>query len=125
MSIMHRLMGNAVQLNEDQIVQEVGDIFADHEDVQMAFKLVRDMYVFSNIRLILIDKQGIRGKKAQYLSIPYKAITSFSVETSGTFDMDSELKIWISGQGTPVNRTLKKGTDVLAIQAMLATYVCK
>ena len=58
-------------------------------------------------------------QKTQHLSIPYKAITSFSVESAGTFDMDSELNIWISGQGTPITRTLKKGTDVLAIQAML------
>jgi len=33
MSIMHRLMGNAVQLNEEQIVDEGGDILADHENV--------------------------------------------------------------------------------------------
>jgi hypothetical protein len=29
---MHRLMGNAVQLNEEQIVDEGGDILADHEN---------------------------------------------------------------------------------------------
>ena len=32
-----------------------------------------------------------------YHSIPSKSITHFSIETAGTFDLDAELKIWISG----------------------------
>jgi hypothetical protein len=55
------------------------------------------MYVFTNKRLILIDKQGITGRKVDYHSIPYRAITQFKIETAGHFDLDAELKIWISG----------------------------
>jgi hypothetical protein len=55
------------------------------------------MYVFTNKRLILIDKQGMTGRKVDYHSIPYRAITQFKIETAGHFDLDAELKIWISG----------------------------
>lgn len=60
------------------------------ENVEAAFKLVRDLIVFTEKRLILVDKQGITGKKTEFQSIPYKSISRFSVETAGRFDLDSE-----------------------------------
>jgi hypothetical protein len=49
------------------------------------------------------------------MSIPYKAITRFSVETAGTFDLDTGLKILVSGTSAPISKTLEKGTDVRGI----------
>jgi hypothetical protein len=80
------------------------------------------MYVFTNKRLILIDKQGMTGRKVDYHSIPYRAITQFKIETAGHFDLDAELKIWISGQDDPIEKELKKDT-VVGIQKTLATHM--
>jgi hypothetical protein len=63
--------------------------------VHTAYLLIRDTILFTDRRLILIDKQGITGKKTEYHSIPYRSITHFAVETAGTFDLDAELKIWV------------------------------
>lgn len=65
------------------------------------------------------------GSKVDYTSIPYRAVTRFAVETAGTFDLDSELKIWVSGTSEPITKTLKKGTDVRGIQRALATGVLR
>ena len=46
----------------------------------------------------------------------------FAVETAGTFDMDSELKIWISGQGV-LQKTFSKGSNIVKVQQSLAKYV--
>jgi len=54
------------------------------------------LFIFTNKRLILVDKQGITGKKIEYFSVVYKSISRFSIETAGNFDLDAELKIWIS-----------------------------
>ena len=89
------------------------------ESVERVFKEIRDMYVFTNKRLILIDKQGLTGRKVEYHSIPYRAITQFKIETAGRFDMDAEIKIWISGQDSPVEKELNKNT-VVGIQKTLA-----
>ena len=80
------------------------------------------MYVFTNKRLILIDKQGLTGKKVDYHTIPYKAITQFRLETAGHFDLDAELKIWVSGQANPIEKELKKDT-VVGIQQTLASFL--
>lgn len=57
--------------------------------VEHAYQLIRDYFVSTDKRFVLVDKQGITGSKIEYHSIPYKSITHFSVETAGTFDLDA------------------------------------
>ena len=116
------LLGNAKQVDKQQIANELAPVLIDGEGVLQAFKVIRDLYVFTTKRLLLVDKQGMTGKKVEYHSIPYSKVTHFSVETAGSFDRDSELKIWISGGGG-ITKEFKKGTDIVGIQRMLATYV--
>ncbi|QLE84309.1 MULTISPECIES: PH domain-containing protein [Shewanella] len=125
MGLLDSLMGNASEVNLEELAAELAPIMADGESLSLAYKVIRDMFVFTNKRLILIDKQGVTGKKVSYHSVPYKSITHFEVETAGTFDMDSELKIWISGQKDPLVKELKKGTDVVGIQKTIANYSLK
>ncbi|WP_238146527.1 PH domain-containing protein, partial [Streptococcus suis] len=94
-------MGNASQMDNDKVEQELENILLANEQVEMAFSLVRDLIVFTEYRLILVDKQGMSGKKVSYKSIPYRSISRFTVETSGHFDLDAELKIWISSAAEP------------------------
>ena len=115
-------MGNASEVDGDKLQQELADILVVGESVDSAYKVLRDTFVFTNKRLILIDRQGITGKKVEYLSVPYKSMVSFAVETAGTFDMDSELKIWISGQGV-LQKTFSKGSNIVKVQQSLAKYV--
>ncbi len=122
MGLLDSLLGNASEVNLEELAEELNPIMGDNEELHLAYKLIRDMFVFTNKRLILIDKQGMTGKKVSYHSIPYKAITHFEVETAGRFDMDSELKLWISGQDQPLVKELKKGTDVVGIQKTIANF---
>ena len=52
------------------IAQEYSRLFAQGEPVHAAYQLVRDVFIFTNRRLILVDKQGVTGRKVQYHSIP-------------------------------------------------------
>jgi hypothetical protein len=79
--------------------------------------------VFTSKRLIIVDKQGVTGKKTDYHSIPYKTITHFSVETAGTFDLDAELNIWVSGSSTPISKEFRKDKSIYEVQKVLASYV--
>ncbi|MDB2386338.1 PH domain-containing protein [Shewanella sp.] len=122
MGLFDSLMGNASEVDLEELAQELGPIMADNESLALAYKLIRDMFVFTNKRLILVDKQGVTGKKVSYHSVPYKSITHFEVETAGSFDMDAELKLWISGQKEPLVKELKRGTDVVGIQKTIANF---
>lgn len=123
MGLLDGLMGNASEVSIPEVEEELSPIMGDNERVERAFKVVRDMYVFTTGRLLLIDKQGLTGKKVDYSSIPYKSITAFTVETAGHFDLDAELKLWISGRHDPMVKELKKGSDVVGIQKLLANKI--
>ena len=125
MSILSGLSGNASEIDLEKLQREIGPVLVEGESLQRAFKVIRDLFVFTDRRLILVDKQGMTGKKVEYLSLPYRSITRFSVETVGTFDRDSELKIWISGDHTPVSKDFKRGTDILGLQQTLAQFVLR
>jgi hypothetical protein len=122
MGLLDGLLGNASEVDVETVAQELAPIIGETESIQRVFKVIRDMYVFTNKRLILIDKQGNTGRKVDYHSIPYRAITQFKLETAGHFDLDAEFKIWISGQDNPIIKELKKDT-VVGIQQTLATHM--
>ncbi|MBC15592.1 conserved protein of unknown function [Pseudodesulfovibrio profundus] len=125
MGLLDKVFGNAAEVDVAEIQTEFAPILASGENVVMAYKVIRDLFVFTNKRLVLVDKQGMTGKKVDYHSLPYKSITHFAVETSGHFDMDAELKLWVSGQKEPLVKELKKGTDVVGVQRTLAEFVLK
>ena len=122
MSLLNALMGNANTLEAAAATAELTHILIPGERVEHAYKLVRDLIVFTDKRLLLVDKQGVTGKKTEYHSVPYAKISHFSVETAGTLDMDSELKVAMSG-GAVFTRTFGRGVDIGDVQTVLASYV--
>lgn len=120
MGILSSLMGDASEVELDDLESELAAVLGDNETIKMGFKVFRDMFVFTDKRLILIDKQGVTGSKVEYLTVPYKSISKFSVETAGTFDTDGELKLWIGSDPSPITKELKRGTDIVGIQKTLA-----
>jgi hypothetical protein len=125
MGLLDGIMGNASRIDPATAMREFGRLLAQGEQVHAAYQLVRDSFLFTDRRLILVDKQGMTGRKVEYHTIPYRAITHFSVETAGTFDLDAELKIFLSGSSTPIQKTFGKGVDVYEVQALLATFVSR
>ncbi|HZH75412.1 MAG TPA: PH domain-containing protein [Archangium sp.] len=125
MGLFDNLLGNASEVDVSKLQEEAAAVMAPHERLEKAFKIFRDLYLFTDKRLLLVDKQGMTGSKVEYLSLPYRSITRFSIETAGTFDADSELKIWISGSPEPITKQFGKGSNVVEVQKVLATYVLK
>jgi hypothetical protein len=117
------IRGNAREVGAEELHRSLGDILADDEFIDKGFKIVRDLLVFTNKRLILVDKQGVTGKKVEIQSIPYRSVTRFAIETVGTFDLDSEMKIWLSGHSQPIERKLQARADIAGVQRIFATYV--
>lgn len=123
MGLINALMGNASKIDPRRIQGEFSRLLAPGEKVEHAYQLFRDYFVFTNKRLVLVDKQGLTGSKVDYHSIPYRSITQFSVETAGTFDLDAELRIWVTGAAQPILKQFNKSLDIYEVQAVLAQYV--
>ena len=97
-------------------------MFIPGEDIIQSFRGVRDGVVFTTKRIFAINVQGLTGKKKDFSSLPYSKIQAFSVETAGTFDLDSELELWFSGLGMVKFEFVSKA-DVSAICRMISERV--
>jgi len=124
MGLFSSLLGNAGVVENEKLIAKYDKLLLDEEDIEIGFKLVRDTFIFTTKRLIIIDKQGVTGRKMEYFSLGYKSISRFSIETAGTFDLDAELKIWVSSETQPsICRKFNKSVDVYEVQKLLAKYV--
>lgn len=91
---------------------------AEGERVEREFRGMRDGMVLTTHRMIVINSQGIMGKKVEMTSFPWKAITAFALENSGTLDLEAELKIAGSGWGV-CEVMFTKGTNVREVSQYL------
>lgn len=92
------------------------------ESLKASFKGIRDRALFTDKRLIILNVKGLTGKKKEYIVVPYSKISSYSIETAGSFDLDSELKFWVSGLGG-VQIEFLKGTNIMQIAQLINSHI--
>ena len=126
MGLFSALIGNAGVVSQEELSRDYGKLLTEGEELELGFKLIRDTFIFTSKRLILVDKQGLTGSKTEFMSVAYKSISRFSIETAGTFDLDAELKIWVSSEVAPsITKKFNKSVNVYDVQKVLAHHVLK
>ena len=125
MGLFNAILGNASEVNIENVSKEFEPILIDGERIEKAYKLIRDMFIFTNKRLILVEKQMV-GTKVDYMSIPYSSIKKFSKESAGILDMDAELKIWLNNDSTPIIKQFGKGgNNINEVYKILSQHLLK
>jgi hypothetical protein len=104
------------------LAAELDSLLVQGEQVHLAFTGMRDSVVFTDKRLISINVQGITGKKRDYTSLPLNKVQAWSVETAGTFDLDSELELWFSGLGK-VRLEFKGNVNIRHLSQLIGHHV--
>ena len=122
MGLLSGLLGNASEADSDKTEELLADSLIEGEVIEKAYQVIRDMFVFTNKRLILVDKQGVTGSKMEILTIPYNKITKFSKESAGHFDMDAELKLWIGSETEPLVKEFKAGDNINEVYRIISKY---
>jgi len=92
-NLLSGLFGNYSEMSVQELKSQYGMYLMPEEEVQMGFRLVRDTFIITNERIVLIDHQGVTGKKTRVASIDLDAIFEVTMETAGTGFDDSELTI--------------------------------
>lgn len=101
-------------------------ILLDDEKCLMAFKAGRDVSIFTNLRVMIIDVQGLVGCKIEYTSLPHRNICAYSVETAGIWDRDSELNLYTRNRWhvAKIEMDFRSGkTDIMQIQKLLSGFI--
>lgn len=100
----------------------IAPLFIPGEQFIGEYQAIRDFVVFTNKRVIAVNVQGISGKKKDFTSLPYSKVQMFSVETSGTFDLDSELQLCFSGIGV-IKFEFAGASDIIQIGRIIGEFV--
>lgn len=100
-------------------------LLTDGEIIEAGYSVFRDTFLFTNKRLIVIEIQGISGRQIGYVSIPYSKVTRFAVKTSGSFELDAELQIWVGSDTIPFEKKFNQDVNVYEVQKVLAAHVLK
>jgi len=93
MSLFSGLFGNYAEVSVPDLTKQYGVYLMPEETIQLGFKLIRDTFIITDERLILIDHQGATGKKTKVFSIHLNSIYEVSLETGGIGFDDSEITI--------------------------------
>jgi len=93
MGLFNALSGNLQEVSNDQLQQQYGAFLFQNEQISQGYQLIRDAVIFTNIRIIFIDKQGATGAKMRFETIHLDSIVDVEAETAGAVADDSEINI--------------------------------
>lgn len=115
-----------MKLRKDRTPREkdIAALLIPGEEVLGSYTTLRDYVVFTDKRVIAVNSQGVTGMKKDYTSLPYSKVTTFSIETAGAFDIDSELELYFSGVGK-VRFEFFGSSNIVEIGHAISTYVLR
>ncbi|MBP3655251.1 MAG: PH domain-containing protein [Clostridia bacterium] len=94
MGFMQGFLGNMSEVTQEQLYQQYGQYLMEGERIVTGFKLIRDVMIITDRRILEFDKQGATGQKMRVNSIYLNSIFNVSAETAGFGIDDSELEIY-------------------------------
>ena len=113
---------NLKEIAQKQVKSEVNNMLVTGENIIQCFQTVRDQVVFTDKRVIVVNVQGITGKKTSYFSYPYSKVLYFGIETAGVLDIDSEL-IMTFANGTVLQFDFRSKVDIKGICSNIQQYI--
>lgn len=109
--------------NEIPIPDDIGSILIQGEEAVAAFKTFRDSAIFTTMRLIVRDAQGLTGKKVEMYSLPYSSINMWSSENAGKLDLNAEIELWTRAGHIKIK--LGRGADIRRLDQLISWAVLK
>ncbi len=118
----NKVLFKLTKINADSIADQIAPLLIPGENIIGAYKAIRDYVAFTDKRIIAVNVQGVTGKKKDFTTMPYSKIQSFSVETSGVIDLDSELELYFSGLGR-VKFEFSGSNDIVKIGQLISSFI--
>ena len=104
------------------VMQQLLPMLIEGEMVFAAFQDNKDKIVFTTKRVIVVNSQGLTGKKKNFTSLPYSKIQAFSFETAGMPDPDCGMDLFFLGLGH-VRFVFTCGFDIVAFNKIISRYI--
>lgn len=99
------------ETNPELFKDKIDFLLVEEEELLRIYQTSRDFIILTTKRIIFVEVLGMTGKTQEYRSVGYSRIVSFTVETTGTFDFESRVRILVSELGT-FELEFAKNTDI-------------
>ena len=111
-------------INPPQVMCYVQSLLLHNEQVVGAYKTMRDFVVFANMRVVAVNVQGISSKKRGFSSLPYSEVSAYLVKISGTFVLDGELELYLSGV-VKVKFGFSGNVNIAQVGQVISSYILR
>ncbi|MDT8717227.1 PH domain-containing protein [Clostridium sp. 19966] len=123
MKIFEGFWNSNGDIDIDKLEEELNIILTDGELAERSYLVNKENFIFTNKRMIILERQGRVSKKTKYTSFPYRSITHYSIETEGYVEADAVLTIYIQALNEPIIREFKRDKTIYNIQKALSHYI--
>ena len=99
-------------MGECRVPRIVNRLLFPNERIAFALKGIRDIVIFTNVRLLYVDYRQVTGKSVEYATYMYRDVISYSIVTPGYgLDCDSEIVLRFINREV-VQLTIDKGHNL-------------
>jgi len=123
MGILNSLIGNSSEADIEKLKETYAKVMAEGEEMLRAYQLIRDKLILTNMRIIVVNVNGVTGTQIEYHSIPYRSIRQFCVTTAGLAGIDAELRLWIGSEKDYRQVDLSRGVDAYDVQRVITKCI--
>lgn len=113
---------NLRSISINDVRDDAKKLLINGETIISCFKTLRDQVIFTTKRIIVVNVQGITGKKVSFISYPYSKVQYYGIETAGLIDSDSELLIAFS-DGMTLTFDFQTSVNIYEICLCISNFV--
>lgn len=95
-------------------------ILQNDEKVEACYKVGRDLICYTTKRILVVNVQGITGKKVSYDTLPLRYCQAFKVTTAGNLLSEAKAKVYCEGCPDLRQDLSKSSSDIWGVQKILA-----
>lgn len=114
---------NLKKINPKHMNRNAQMILVEDEEVLGVYRTVRDQVIFTNMRIITVDIQGVTGMRQELFILPYSNVQYFAIQTVGFAEIipDAELTLFFSN-GKRADFEFAGDNDILEIGRLISQF---
>lgn len=126
MGILKGLLGGSEELSVKELTADFKSLLFQEEIIEKGYKIDENYFILTDFRILMVDRQGVTGKKLEVHSLPYKNIIQFIIIVDeGNASGMAELKLYLAGSSGYVVKEFNKKIDIYDLQKRIAYHVLK
>lgn len=90
------------------------------ETVLAAYVAPTGAILFTDRRLLIAQREHLLEARVETSSWPYRSVKHFSIQEGESADSRAAVRIWLGDEAHPLHLRANPGTDLRALQALLA-----